>query len=90
MSSAFDELQKIVNDVGKDRLVGQKGVVKTVHVHCLNRHVALGIDVAVEKSLGSVAEGSADNFRAADFHDSIIFISVKSRGFRIQTNDEFS
>ena len=84
--SAFDELKEIVDDVGENRFVGQKGIVQTVYVHRFDRHVTLGVDVSVEKRFGSIAQSATDDFRATDFHDSIVFISVKACGFRIQTN----
>lgn len=57
-----------------------------MYVHRFDRHVTLGVNVLVEKRFGSIAQSAADYFRTTDFHDSIVFISVKARGFRIQTN----
>ena len=74
--SAFDELKEIVDDVGENRFVGQKGIVQTVYVHRFDRHVTLGVDVLVEKRFGSIAQSAADDFRTTDFHDSIEFRNV--------------
>ncbi len=47
-----EEIEKLLQDRGKERLIGEKGAGEAVNAHHLLRHVALGIEVAVEMAPG--------------------------------------
>jgi hypothetical protein len=63
-----DEFEKLFDDMGKQRLVGQELAGQTVHGEGFGRHVALGIDMAVK---GLAGRHAVENLDAADFDQPI-------------------
>jgi len=78
-----DEFQEAVDDMGKQRLVGQKFTGKPMHGEGLGRHVALGIEVPVK---GLPGRHAVENLDAADLDQPIAAQGIETGGFGIEND----
>jgi hypothetical protein len=76
-----DEVRQFGGDITELRFVGQEFVGQAVDALSLDRHFALGIDVAVQASPGRLA---ADEFDAADLDDAVAVPGIQAGGLGVE------
>lgn len=78
-----DEAQKVIGNIGKERLVGEKLRREAMHGKRLLRHIALRIDVAMKRLAGGNA---VEQLNATDFNEAIPAIGIKARRLGIEND----
>ena len=78
-----DEGKKIINLLGKFRLIAQKRITYACYVRRPLRHWALRIEITLKSSSGGHL---VLNFKTADFDNSITIIRTYAGGFCIEDN----
>ena len=76
-----DEFEKVLHHLGEQRLVGEEFAGKSVHRERFRRHVAFGVDMAVE---GLARRHAIENLDAADLNQSIPAQRVEAGGFGVE------
>jgi len=77
------EFEKIIDDTGEQRLVGEELARKPMHRECLGRHLALRVDVTVK---GLTGWHAIENLDAADLNEAVAAQRIKAGGFGIENN----
>ena len=78
-----DEGEKLVDDLVKQRLAGEKLAGEAVHRKGFGRHVAFRMDMPVKHLSGRHA---IENLDAADLHQAIATERIETRGFGIEND----
>src|SRR5689334_1928335 len=78
-----DELQEIIDLLPEAGLVGQEQVGEPVHFLRLERHVPLGVEVAMEVAAGFDA---VEHLDATDFDDAVPAHRVQTSGLGVENN----
>ncbi len=77
------ELQKFLDHLGEERLVGEELPGKTMHGKRFSRHVALGIEIPMK---GLAGRHPVENLDAADFNQPVAAQRVEARGSGIEND----
>ena len=75
------KVEKLLADVGEQRLVLEKFGRQAVHLERAVRHVALGIEIVVK---GVAGRKAVDQFDAADLDQPIALIGIEPGGFGVE------
>ena len=78
-----NEIEKLVDHLGKQRLARQELGGKAMHGERLGRYVTFGIDVSMK---GLAGRHAIKNLDAADFDQPIAAQGIKARGFGIEND----
>jgi hypothetical protein len=78
---AIDELNEILRNGGKDRLVGEEGVGEAMDLEGALGHRPLGVDVLME---GAAGRAIVDQLDAADLDDAVAAIGFDAGGLGIE------
>ncbi len=78
---AVREGEEIVGDGREERLARQKGARQAVHGERLLRHVALRIEIMVQRLAG---RNAVQQFDAADLDHAVAGTRIEARRFRIE------
>ena len=81
--SLADELQELVGDLGEQRLVLEERRREPVHGLGFGRHVALGIDEAVELA---ARRDAVDELDAADLDQPVAAFGIEAGGLGIEND----
>ena len=79
----LDEVEQLVDRLGKARLVRQEDARQAVHLLRFERHVALGIEVGVEMAAGFDA---VDDLDAADLDHPVAAGRIEPGGFGVEND----
>src|SRR5205809_3293195 len=82
--TVLDEIEQLLGSVGEQRLVRQEDGRKAVHHLRLERHVAFGVEIAMEVPPGLDA---IDDLDAADLDHAVASKRIETRGFGVE--DDF-
>ena len=78
---AVDEGEKLLGHVGETRLVGEEDSGKPVHSEGVLGHVAIGIEVVLERP---AARQMVHELEAADLDDAVAGSGIQARGLGIE------